>query len=172
MRCPPCSSCAHFVLVHFTHCLLSCTKEKPPRLLWGEAKAAYCSSGILPFLPTRQILLPLISAPTHPSAYRHLYADFWCIAVISVKHVRSKSHTSPPFVKTFLRHFPIFSQFFIKKQSVSSISTFKKNMCSVLVSVVFKRLDKSKVEEQFASASERNSEPRGNGAAPLRQAVE
>ena len=32
--------------------------------------------------------------------------------------------------------------------------------------------DKAEVEEQFASDSERNSKPRGNGAAALRQAVE
>ena len=37
---------------------------------------------------------------------------------------------------------------------------------------VSRQLDKSEVGEQFASVSERNSEPRGNGAAALRQAVE
>ena len=36
----------------------------------------------------------------------------------------------------------------------------------------FKKPDKSEDEEQFASDSERNSKPRGNGAAALRQAVE
>ena len=37
---------------------------------------------------------------------------------------------------------------------------------------VFKLRDKLEVEGVFASASERNSKPRGNGAAALRQAVE
>ena len=38
--------------------------------------------------------------------------------------------------------------------------------------VEFTLREKSEVEEQFASDSERNSKPRGNGAAALRQAVE
>ena len=50
--------------------------------------------------------------------------------------------------------------------------SFDRALLKFMVDATICLLDKSEFEKEIASVSERNSEPRGNGAAALRQAVE